>query len=181
MGDVAGRRQRRDPVLALPARAPEPTGCTSRDGPACAGAVRLGQADDAAQVTASQLREVVGRLTMAGHWRPGDPEILIVMDSGYDVAYLSHVLADLPVVLVGRLRSDRVMLRDAGPPAPGRKAGGPAGTAASSPSPSPTPGTSPTSPPPRTPPATARRGDGLGPDAPQTHPPKPTRLLGCRG
>ncbi|WP_373682285.1 MULTISPECIES: transposase [Streptomyces] len=45
----------------------------------------------------------------AGQWQAGDPEILIVMDSGYDVAYLSHALTDLPVVLVGRLRSDRVM------------------------------------------------------------------------
>jgi hypothetical protein len=33
MGDVAGRRRRRDPVPALPARAPQPTRCTSRDGP----------------------------------------------------------------------------------------------------------------------------------------------------
>lgn len=32
--------------------------------------------------------------------------------SGYDVAYLSRALAGLPVVLVGLLRSDRVMLRD---------------------------------------------------------------------
>ncbi|GGW51502.1 hypothetical protein GCM10010381_41040 [Streptomyces xantholiticus] len=48
-------------------------------------AIRRGPADDATAVTAAQLR---------------------------DVAY---VLADLPVELVGRLRSDRVMLRDAGP------------------------------------------------------------------
>ena len=78
-------------------------------------AVRLGPADVATLVTAAQLRDVIERLTQAGHWQPGDPEIPIVMDSGYDVAYLSHTLADLPVVLVGRLRSDRVMLRDAGP------------------------------------------------------------------
>jgi len=76
-------------------------------------AIRLGPADDATAVTADQLREVVGRITAAGHWRPGDPDILIVMDSGYDVTRLAHVLADLPVELVGRLRSDRVMLRDA--------------------------------------------------------------------
>ncbi|MDX3800590.1 transposase [Streptomyces sp. AK04-3B] len=62
---------------------------------------------------------------MAGHWLPGDPEILNVMDSGYDTAYFSHVLADLPVVLVGRLRSDRVMLRDAGSACPGPKGGRP--------------------------------------------------------
>ncbi|MEW2086343.1 transposase [Streptomyces sp. NPDC005283] len=86
--------------------------------------VRLGPADEATAVTAAQLREVVTRIIAAGHWRGGDPDMLIVMDAGYDSAYLSHALADLPVVLVGRLRSDRVMLRDAGPPLrpPGRAA-----------------------------------------------------------
>jgi len=77
-------------------------------------AVRLGPADDATAMTADQLREVVTRITDAGHWHEGDPDILIVMDSGYDVTRLAHVLADLPVELVGRLRSDRVMLRDIG-------------------------------------------------------------------
>ena len=93
-------------------------------------AVRLGPADDATAVTAAQLREVVDRVMAAGHWSDGDPDILIVMDSGYDVAYLSHALADLPVVLVGRLRSDRVMLRDAGPARSGPRAAGRASTAA---------------------------------------------------
>ncbi|MER6678577.1 NF041680 family putative transposase [Streptomyces sp. NPDC000983] len=88
-------------------------------------AVRLGRSDDATQVTARQLRDVVVRLVTAGHWQPGDPEILIVMDSGYDTAYLSHILADLPAVLVGRLRSDRVMLRDAGPARSGPRGGRP--------------------------------------------------------
>ncbi|MFJ1758662.1 NF041680 family putative transposase [Kitasatospora sp. NPDC088134] len=88
-------------------------------------AVRLGPADDATAVTAVQLRDTVGRLIQAGHWEPGDPEILIVMDSGYDSAYLAHALADLPVVLVGRLRSDRVMLRDPGPARSGPKGGRP--------------------------------------------------------
>ena len=88
-------------------------------------AVRLGPADDATTVTASQLRDCVERLIAAGQWTPGDPEILIVMDSGYDVAYLSHALADLPVVLLGRLRSDRVMLRDPGPVRPGPRGGRP--------------------------------------------------------
>jgi len=88
-------------------------------------AVRLGPADDATTITAAQLRSVVEGLTSAGHWAPDDPDILIVMDSGYDVAYLSHALADLPVVLVGRLRSDRVMLRDPGPARPGPKGGRP--------------------------------------------------------
>jgi hypothetical protein len=92
-------------------------------------AVRLGPADDATAVTAAQLREVVGRIINAGHWRPGDPHILIVADAGYDVTRLAFVLADLPVELVGRIRSDRVLLRPAPPRPPGtvgrpRKHGG---------------------------------------------------------
>src|SRR5215218_3883872 len=48
-------------------------------------AVRLGPADDATAVTADQLRAVLDRLVAAGHWQPGDPNILIVTDAGYDV------------------------------------------------------------------------------------------------
>ncbi|GAA1501846.1 hypothetical protein GCM10009760_64750 [Kitasatospora kazusensis] len=88
-------------------------------------AVRLGPADDATAVTATQLREVVERLIAAGHWYPGDPDILIVMDAGYDVTRLAHVLADLPVELTGRLRSDRIMLRDPGEPRSGPRGGRP--------------------------------------------------------
>ncbi|WP_328505491.1 transposase [Streptomyces sp. NBC_00391] len=88
-------------------------------------AVRLGSADDATLLTAAQLRGVVKRLMQAGHWRPGDPEILIVINAGCDVTYLSHALADLPVVLVGHLRSDRVMLRAPGPAHFGPKGGRP--------------------------------------------------------
>ncbi|MFE4720585.1 transposase [Streptomyces sp. NPDC056728] len=80
-------------------------------------AVRLGPADDATAVTAAQLRDVVVRLrnvvvllVRAGQRRPGDADTFVFMDSGYDVTRLAHVLADLPVELVGRLRSDRVML-----------------------------------------------------------------------
>ena len=72
-------------------------------------ATRLGPVDDATAVTATQLRAVVDRLITAGHWQPGDPHIVIVADSGYDITRLAHVLADLPVELVGRLRSDRVL------------------------------------------------------------------------
>lgn len=88
-------------------------------------AVRLGPADDATTATVVQLHDVVQRLMSAGHWSPGDPDTLTVMDSGYDVAYLTHALADLPVVLVGRLRSDRVMLRDPGPAWSGPRGGRP--------------------------------------------------------
>jgi len=78
-------------------------------------AVRLGPADDATAVTAAQLREVVDRLHQAGHWRPGDPDIWIVLDSGYDVCRLAFLLADLPVMLIGRLRCDRVLARPVAP------------------------------------------------------------------
>jgi hypothetical protein len=88
-------------------------------------AIRLGPADDAIAVTAAQLREVVERLVHAGHWQPFNPDILIVMDAGYDVTRLAYLLSDLPVELVGRLRSDRVMLRDAGPRRSGPRGGQP--------------------------------------------------------
>ncbi len=80
-------------------------------------AVRLGPTDDATAVTADQLRAVVERLITAGHWRAGDPDILIVTDAGYDITRLAFVLDDLPVELLGRLRSDRV-LRLPKPPRP---------------------------------------------------------------
>jgi DDE superfamily endonuclease len=82
-------------------------------------AVRLGPADDATTVTAAQLRAVVGRLIIAGHWCEGDPDILIVTDSGYDITRLAYVLADLPVELLGRIRSNRVLHR----PTPARRPG----------------------------------------------------------
>jgi hypothetical protein len=86
-------------------------------------AVRIGPGDDDVEVTAAQLREVTGRLAAAGHWKPGDPEIVIAMDAGYNVTRLAHLLAGLPVILVARVRSDRVFRRPAPRrerPAPGR-------------------------------------------------------------
>ncbi len=82
-------------------------------------AVRLGPTDDATAVTADQLRGVVERLVTAGHWQPGDPNIVIVADTGYDITRLAHVLADLPVELLGRLRSDRVLRLPKPPRLPG--------------------------------------------------------------
>jgi DDE superfamily endonuclease len=82
-------------------------------------AVRLGPVDDATAVTAEQLRAVINRLIMAGHWRPGDPQILVVTDAGYDITRLAYVLADLPVELVGRIRSDRVLRLPKPPRLPG--------------------------------------------------------------
>ncbi|MFE2638281.1 transposase [Streptomyces scopuliridis] len=124
---VYGRRDRSSDQSFPGGRTPSspPWSPAAPPGPLSRMRSSLGRADDATQVTASQLRDVIARLTIAGHCLPGDPEILIVMDSGYDVAYLSHVLADLPAVLVGRLRSDRVMLRDAGPARSGPMGGRP--------------------------------------------------------
>jgi hypothetical protein len=84
-------------------------------------AVRLGPADDATDVTAVQVRGVVARLVAAGHWREGDPDIIVVFDSGYDLTRLAWLLAGLPVDVTGRLRSDRVMYFPA-PPLPARPA-----------------------------------------------------------
>jgi DDE superfamily endonuclease len=82
-------------------------------------ALRLGPDDDETDVTAAQVREVITRLIEAGHWREGDLRILVVFDAGYDVTRLAWLLADLPVELLGRLRSDRVMQL----PAPSRRPG----------------------------------------------------------
>jgi DDE superfamily endonuclease len=84
-------------------------------------AIRLGPDDDETEVTAAQVRDVISRLIAAGHWREGDPAILVVFDAGYDVTRLAYLLADLPAELLGRLRSDRVMLLPAPPRPPGAK------------------------------------------------------------
>jgi hypothetical protein len=88
-------------------------------------AQRLAPGDDAATVTATQLRQLVGRLIAAGQWRPGDPDILIVADAGYDGPRLAWLLRDLPVQLLARMRSDRVLRRAAPPWVPHPHAGRP--------------------------------------------------------
>jgi DDE superfamily endonuclease len=82
-------------------------------------AVRLGPSGDATEVTAGQLRQVVEQIIAAGHWGDGDPDILVVFDAGYDLTRLAWLLRDLPVEVLGRLRSDRVMYF----PAPPRQSG----------------------------------------------------------
>ncbi|WP_443069165.1 transposase [Streptomyces sp. NBC_01362] len=49
---------------------------------------------------------MVERLIAAGQWQRGEPDIVIVTDAGYDVNRLVRALWDLPVELVGRIRSD---------------------------------------------------------------------------
>src|SRR6266436_1948506 len=89
-------------------------------------AVRIGPDDDETDLAAAQLREVAGRLIAAGHWKPGDPDILVVLDSGYCPARLAWLLADLPVLVVARVRAARVFYGRPVPPgapaAPGRPA-----------------------------------------------------------
>ena len=84
--------------------------------------VRLGPDDDPTEVTAQQLRDLVGRLRAAGHLHQGDPPILVVLDAGYDIVRLAWLLADLPVHLLGRIRADRVFR---GPAPAGRRDGRP--------------------------------------------------------
>jgi hypothetical protein len=98
-------------------------------------AVRPGPAGDATEVTAAQVRDVVTRMITAGRWREGDPDIIVVLDSGYDLTRLAWLLDGLPADVTGRLRPDRVMYFPAPPREPGATAGrpgtGPGSTSAS--------------------------------------------------
>jgi hypothetical protein len=85
-------------------------------------ALRLAPDDDVTEVSAGQIRDLVARLREADQLRPEDPPpLLVVLDAGYDVIRLAHLLSDLPVELLGRLRSDRVFYT---PPAPHRQGPG---------------------------------------------------------
>jgi DDE superfamily endonuclease len=89
-------------------------------------AVRLGPADDVAEVTAAQLRRVIERLLATGLWRAGDPDILVVFDAGYDAPRMAFLLRGLPVEVLGRMRADRVLRRPARPYARPPRGGRPA-------------------------------------------------------
>jgi hypothetical protein len=77
--------------------------------------VRLHPDADATVVTARQVEAVVERLAAAGQWKFGDPDVLVVFDSGYDVVRLAYLLAGLPVVVLGRMRANRVLSFPVGP------------------------------------------------------------------
>ena len=145
-------------------------------------ALRLGPDDDETEVTAAQVREVVTRLIEAGHWQDGDLRILVVFDAGYDVTRLAWLLADLPVELLGRLRSDRVMQLPAPSRLPAPRAG-PASTAGSWRCLTRLPGRTPRSPPARRPPGTGwprpPRGTGCTRGSP-TAPPGSIMTGTCR-
>ncbi|GIE82043.1 hypothetical protein Aph02nite_79930 [Actinoplanes philippinensis] len=78
-------------------------------------AVRLPSAADVTTITCAQIRQLVGRLTDAGQMEGRDRDILIVLDAGYEAPCVAWLLRDLPVEILGRMRSDRV-LRRATPP-----------------------------------------------------------------
>jgi hypothetical protein len=82
-------------------------------------AARLHPDDDHTALAATQLRTVIEALITAGHWREGDLEIWVIGDSGYDGSRLAFLLADLPVQILVRLRSDRVLAFPAPPREPG--------------------------------------------------------------
>ena len=83
-------------------------------------AERVGPNTDLTDLTATQVRGLVERLRAAGQHHDGDPDILVVFDAGYDVCRLAFLLTDLPVEVLGRIRSDRVLCFPAAPPVTGR-------------------------------------------------------------
>ncbi|GAA3352844.1 hypothetical protein GCM10017744_003570 [Streptomyces antimycoticus] len=72
-------------------------------------AVRLGPEGDVVEATAAQVRRVVEDPIEMDRWHLGDRDILIVFDAGYGAPRMSHLLRGLPVEVLGRMRSDRVM------------------------------------------------------------------------
>ncbi|WP_037861442.1 NF041680 family putative transposase [Streptomyces sp. NRRL S-340] len=82
-------------------------------------ALRLAPGDDTATVTVRQLRDLVERLITAGQWQAGDPDILVIADAGYDAPRLAFLLRDLPVRVLARMHSDRVLRRAVPPRRPG--------------------------------------------------------------
>ncbi len=74
-------------------------------------AIRLEPGADIAAVTTAQIHDLVERLVAAGQWTDGDPYVLIVLDAGYDAPRIAHLLEGLPVEILGRMRSDRVLRR----------------------------------------------------------------------
>lgn len=54
-------------------------------------------------------------LSATGRWSPGDAAPLVMFDSGYPGTDLAHTLAETPVQVLVRVRSDRVFYRAPGP------------------------------------------------------------------
>src|SRR5258705_418304 len=105
---------------------PSARGCLGASPPPVVGLLRLAPRGFAARGREESSRGwrwapgVAGRLAEAGHGQPGAPDILVVLDAGYDIARLAFLRADLPVEVCGRLRSDRVLCFPAPPRGSGR-------------------------------------------------------------
>jgi hypothetical protein len=82
-------------------------------------ASRLHPTQDADQVAACQIRALMARLPASGQ------PPLFVFDGGYDSAQLTLDLADLPIAVLVRLRSDRCFYADPPPAARSPKGGRP--------------------------------------------------------
>ncbi|HET7517073.1 MAG TPA: transposase [Actinomycetes bacterium] len=82
-------------------------------------ASRLHPTQDADQVAACQIRALMARLPASGQ------PPLLVFDGGYDSAQLTLDLADLPIAVLVRLRSDRCFYADPTPAARSPKGGRP--------------------------------------------------------
>jgi hypothetical protein len=79
-------------------------------------AARLHPLDDTDQQAAVQVRALLGRLGDGG---PVPLVVLVVFDAGYDSAQLTLDLAEAPVAVLVRLRSDRCFYADPPPRPPG--------------------------------------------------------------
>ncbi|MEO9223346.1 MAG: NF041680 family putative transposase [Mycobacteriaceae bacterium] len=77
-------------------------------------AIRLRPGGDATEVTAAQLRDLVGRLGQ------NQRTPTFVVDAGYDAPALTHELADVPLNLVVRIRDDRVFYAEPSAHRPGQ-------------------------------------------------------------
>ncbi|ROV68962.1 transposase [Streptomyces globisporus] len=78
-------------------------------------ASRLAPGGDTAAVIARQLRGLIEQLTTTAQWQAGGPDVLVIADAGYDAPCLAYLLRDLPVQVLARMCSDRVLCRPAPP------------------------------------------------------------------
>lgn len=73
------------------------------------------------------MRELVERLMAAGQWQDGEPDVLSVVDAGYDVPRLALLQKDLQVQVLGRTCSARFLRRTVPPRMPGARGRPPRG------------------------------------------------------
>ncbi|WP_328517061.1 transposase [Actinoplanes lobatus] len=88
---------------------------------------------DVTTITCAQIRQFLDPPHRGRPVEAGDRDILIVLDAGYEAPGIAWLLRDLPVEVLGRMRSDRVLRRPT-PPRVYQPLGGRPGT--------PTPGVS---------------------------------------